>query len=733
MILTVNMLLGWRSDATPGTPLVERILWMSSSGTDVATFAIEHPAALPTMRRYDDIVAALATGQAQLLAHDPYARLSARAETGIPPAQRAVRDARWACIDALTQMPETTLYSPETRAQALRTLEQAWLAQHGVDPASEEASTMRKSFQKQVLKCLRLYWQRGQVKNALLPDFAKCGGKGKERRANPDSKRGRTPRLSAKHPDRSMVGVNITGQVREALLDGFQRFYVKAALPWREAYDQTMETFFSTIEIGDTGRYRYVLLPKEQRPTLGQFRYWGQKMQDLTTTLTKRKGQRAFDLHHRPLVGDTTSLALGPGSLVQEDATIADIYLVSELDRSRIIGRPVIYVLIDVFSRMIVGLAISLDGPSWQGVMSAIENMAIDKVAFCSEYGIPIAPEDWPCHFLPDAIIGDRGELFTHDATPLIASLGVKLLNTAPYRADWKGIIERFFRLLKNDTTITWMPGAVHERGRGEHDFRLDACLTLREFREIIIRCVLHYNTSRRLTTYTLDEFMIPDHVQPYPIELWQWGLSHRRGHLRTRDRQAIRLALLPRGEAQVTRGGIRFKGVPYTCERALREQWYVRASLAPWKVPVAYDPRNTGMLYLFLDQENDVEVATITDSRFANKDWLDVEDYLTLAKQATQEHRGAEEQALSDLRQNVRAIVTSAKASTAQKVTGMSKTERLEGIRANRKVERQRVHAQEAWTPHPSSSLLEPLEAEPFSYADWIRCTQTVGGADGQ
>ena len=113
------------------------------------------------------------------------------------------------------------------------------------------------------------------MKNALLPDFAKCGGKGKERQAKPGTKRGRTPRLSAKHPDTRMVGVNITGQVRQDLLDGFQRFYVKAALPWREAYDQTMETFFSTIEIGDTGRYRYVLLPKEQRPTPGTVQVLG--------------------------------------------------------------------------------------------------------------------------------------------------------------------------------------------------------------------------------------------------------------------------------------------------------------------------------------------------------------------------------------------------------------------------------------------------------------------------
>lgn len=732
MILTVNMLIGWRGEAAPEAPRVERILWIDPEGIDVATFAIDHPSALPVLQKYDDLVATLAAGQAQVLEHDPYALPVARSETDIPPAHRRIREDRWALLDPLLQRPETNLYAPSTRALAFSAYEQAWMTQHYSDAEGDNASTRRKAFRKQLLKCLRLYWQRGQVKNALLPDFAHCGGKGKERQAAPDTKRGRKPKVEALDPEQNMIGVNIIGQMREALLDGFQRFYIKAGLPWREAYDRAMEAFFSTIEIGESGRYRYVLLPKEQRPTLGQFMYWGQKSQDLAQTLTKRKGQRAFDLQHRPLLGETTSMALGPGSLVQEDATIADTYLVSELDRSCIIGRPVIYFLIDVFSRMIVGLAISLDGPSWQGVMCALEQMTIDKVAFCRDYGITIAPEAWPCSFLPDTIMGDRGELFTHDSTQLTASLGVKLLNTAPYRADWKGVIERFFRLLKNDTTITWMPGAVHRRARGDHDFRLDACLTLREFREIIIRCVLHYNTARRLTSYALDEFMIADHVQPYPIELWQWGLVHRKGHLRTMARSAVRQKLLPRGEAQVTRSGIRFKGVLYTCERAVREQWYVRASLAPWKVTVAYDPRNTNAIYLVLDQESDEEVATIVDPRFANKDWLDVEDYLVRAYQETQLSRGEEEQALSDLRQEVRAIVTNAQAKAEPAKAGMSKTQRVEGIRANRQVERQRLHSEEAWTPQlPTPVSVGGSEEEPFSSADWIRQTQGAKGGD--
>jgi len=36
---------------------------------------------------------------------------------------------------------------------------------------------------------------------------------------------------------------------------------------------------------------------------------------------------------------------------------------------SNIIGRPVIYAVIDTFSRLIVGLNVSLEGPSWTGPM----------------------------------------------------------------------------------------------------------------------------------------------------------------------------------------------------------------------------------------------------------------------------------------------------------------------------------------------------------------------------
>ncbi len=50
----------------------------------------------------------------------------------------------------------------------------------------------------------------------------------------------------------------------------------------------------------------------------------------------------------------------GPGSRYEIDATIADVYLLSA-DRQRVIGRPTLYVVVDVFSRMVAGFYIGLE------------------------------------------------------------------------------------------------------------------------------------------------------------------------------------------------------------------------------------------------------------------------------------------------------------------------------------------------------------------------------------
>lgn len=81
----------------------------------------------------------------------------------------------------------------------------------------------------------------------------------------------------------------------------------------------------------------------------------------------------------------------------------------------------------------------------------------------------------------------------------------MKVENTPPYRADWKGIVEQHFRILNARGIKPFLPGVVDTevKVRGERDYRLDATLTLEEFTSVIIRCVLYHNNHHYLKTIT--------------------------------------------------------------------------------------------------------------------------------------------------------------------------------------------------------------------------------------
>ncbi|RDY72590.1 DNA-binding protein, partial [Halobacillus trueperi] len=301
--------------------------------------------------------------------------------------------------------------------------------------------------------------------------------------------------------------------------------------------------------------------------------------------LRKRKGNRKYELQDRAVLGSSVGDLYGPGTKYQIDATVADVYIVSSMNRNWIIGRPVIYVVIDVFSRMVVGVYVGLEGPSWYGAMMAISNAASDKVSFCKRYGISIEKDEWDCHHLPQALLADRGELEGYNVDRLIQAFNVKVENTPPYRGDWKGIVEQHFRII-HAKVKPFLPGFVDTdvKVRGDRDYRLDATLTLEEFTSVIIRCILHHNNNHWLANYNADEMLIQDDVSLIPRELWNWGIKHRTGKLRSYPEDIVKLHLLPSAHARVTYRGIEFKKMRYSSERSLKENWFGDARERSWR-----------------------------------------------------------------------------------------------------------------------------------------------------
>lgn len=670
--IEVNAVLVWH----PAEAQRERILWIDNRRLEVVSIQLDNAHALPIQRPYREIERALANGQVQVEAANTQVSIQ-RLETDIPANHRQRRDAAWTLIEPLVTQHLDALFEPEQRGRLLK--------------ARMHETGCRK---KVLYKYLRRYWQGGQTKNALLPDYDRCGGPGKVHQAG-TAKRGR-PSANATGMTQ---GVNVDETVRAKFRQGIALFYeTPQSRPLTEAYQRTLEAFFHEGYEVRQGVRVPILPPSDQLPSFGQFRYWYAQEQNLTHRLVARQGQHRFNTRHREVLGNSTHMATGPGSIYQIDATIGDIYLVSALDRRRLIGKPIIYVVIDTFSRMVVGLSVSLEGPSWVGAMLALENVAVDKVTFCQQHDIVIGPEQWPAQHLPEMLLADRGELEGYQADNLVNSLNIRLANTPPYRADWKGIVERHFRLT-NDRCIHWLPGASHPyTERGDRDDRYDARLTLDEVRQLLIYCVLYHNQHQRMDWYPLDEDQIVDGVAPYPLDLWQWGIVNRAGHLRSVPTEQVRLQVLPQAEASVTRRGILFQGLHYTCALAQQEQWFIQARRR-WKIPVCYDPRFTGTIYLRLDNGQRVEPCTLldTDRTFRDYNWYETLDYHACQKQGSQAARGQAQATQAEFHAQMDTVVKAAVRKTEQAL-GQATHPQVQGIRQARQQERETARQANAW-----------------------------------
>ncbi|QQE78486.1 DDE-type integrase/transposase/recombinase [Alicyclobacillus sp. SO9] len=697
--ILVNSVLEWLPTESTSAEHLERILWVDSVADRVVVYSLNHAEALPIWRTYSEIVRAIEDSLVIRRSMDPYIRTVAP-ESDFLEKHRERWEKAWNVIkDMVTSEPE--IYDEKSRG--------IW-----VRHACEEFGVTKTT----VYKYLRKYWRGGKTKLALLPDYNHSGAAGQPRvPASGAKKRGRPSRLSKL--DGVQKGVNVDADIQRIFAVGTHKFYnSKLKSPLNKAYKSIIGKYFNIGYRTENGERVPVLPDPSEYPTFGQYKYWFTKEFNLRTTVTARVGETGFNLRHRAVLGTSTPMARGPGSIFQLDATIADVYLVSRYDRTRIIGRPVIYVVIDVFSRLITGLAVTLKGPSWEGASLAIANATMNKKAFCQEYGIEIEDYMWPSCHLPKEILADRGEMLSKASDRLI-HLGINVLNTPPYRADWKGIVEQTFRIA-NIEVIHWLPGAVRDRyrRRGEPDNRLDATLDLYEFTQILIKLILKHNQSHYMPWYQRETAMIQEHVDPVPLALWNWGIQHKSASLTQMPDNIVRLQLLPVAKASVTYKGIEFNGMHYSCERAIREQWFERArargTSERW---ISHDLRTTDVIYIHLDEFGTMEPCELLerDARYKGQRLEDVLELQEMEKVSGDLFVGRQMQADVAYDAEVEGIVEKARKKTeAANPQKLSKRERTSSIRKNRADESERTDEQQVKAMHGDHVRAAKKDSQP-------------------
>jgi len=550
-----------------------RVLWISPERSKTYIFNME-TLEMPYLTVYSDLQKQVTDGEFSIEETDPYLIIAMDYE--LSDKEIKVRDEIWEIMKTAVS-EEPRIFTKNGRGELLAEI-----------TASSGKNLMT------LHRYLKAYWQRGKTRGAFVPQFRKRGAAGKERRVG-DSKRGR-PR---KYGDNT--GVNVDGATKAVFDRAVKKYYhTRKGNTLKSAYDRMIKEHYTRFVIEPNGKAKAELI-SENVPTIGQFRYWYNKQYNIREKITTRKGEAKFNLNHRAIVGKSDYGIMGPSAKYEIDATIGDIYLVSRFNRADIIGRPVIYGVIDVFSRMVAGMYVGLEGPSWAGMMMAIANAASDKVKYCAEYGVEITEGEWPCRGVPIAIRGDRGELESKAADTLVNALNVRVENAPPFRADMKGIVEQHFNTI-NGIAMAFLPGYVKkdEQERGSKDYRLDAVLDVHQLTKILIQSVLYHNNHHLLENYERVEEMIADNIAPVPLDMWNWGISRYAGALRTFPEEAVRLALMPADTATVTPKGIRFKGMYYLCERAAAEHWFETArAKKSWRVDISYDPRNMSTIYV--------------------------------------------------------------------------------------------------------------------------------------
>lgn len=679
MFISVNELISFKDKE--GIERIERILWIDENSILLFTIDIFSEAALPIIRRGKEIMEGLETGEIIKVKDDPY--LKVVIEDILSLKDKGIRDKAWDIINEIaTSEHEPDIFYKNKRGVLIK-----------------QAMEVHKTSKGMIYKYLKRYWQRGKTKNTLLPDYENSGGIGKEKSVS-DKKRGR-PR---KNPNVNGIGINIDEATMKIFRIAINRYY----LTEREntltvAYTLMLKDFFTEEYTYQKGVKTPILIPEEQRPTFEQFKYWYGKEMNIKNSIVKRKGSKKYELLHRAVLGRSDTDVFGPGSRYQIDATVGNFYLVSRYNRDWIIGKPVIYAVIDVFSRMVTGIYVGLEGPSWLGAMMALVNTATDKVKYCKEYDIDILEEEWPCYHMPEAILGDRGEMESRMVEGLINSLQVKIENTPPFRADWKGIIEQHFDTI-DENVKPFVPGHVDTsfRERGTRDYRLDAKLDIFQFTQLMIRCALYYNNSHNMSYFVRNEDMIADDVKPVSIDLWNWGIKNRSGRLRTFSEDIVKLNLMPREIVTITEKGIKLKQFYYSCEKAIKEMWFEKArNRGSWKLQISYDPRNMNYIYIRSIDGRSYEKCFLLESqqRYFNKTMDEIIYLLESEKLNKKVNANIVMQSKTNLINEIQDIVKKAEKMTDDvKNPFESKAGRLGKIKENRKEEKMKNREKEAF-----------------------------------
>ncbi len=193
-------------------------------------------------------------------------------------------------------------------------------------------------------------------------------------------------------------------------------------------------------------------------------------------------------------VGGEPPAVTAPLEQVQIDHTVIDLIVVDERDRQPI-GRPYLTIAIDVFTRCVLGMVVTLEAPSSVSVGLCLVHVACDKRPWLEGLNIEM---EWPMSGKPRLLYLDNAAEFKSEALRRgCEQHGIRLDYRPLGQPHYGGIVERIIgtamQMIHDE-----LPGTTFSNPdqRGDYDSENKAALTLRELERWLTLAVGTYHGS---------------------------------------------------------------------------------------------------------------------------------------------------------------------------------------------------------------------------------------------
>ncbi|MBE9010807.1 Mu transposase C-terminal domain-containing protein [Pseudanabaenaceae cyanobacterium LEGE 13415] len=262
----------------------------------------------------------------------------------------------------------------------------------------------------------------------------------------------------------------------------------------------------------------------------------------------------------------------------QCDHTKIDVLVVDQ--SGEVLGRPWLTIVVDTYSRCIMGLHLGFDAPSAQVVGLALRHAILPK-QYPTAYELQ---QVWDTYGLPQYLYTDGGKDFRSQHLEQVATeLGIVLcLRRKPSDG---GIVERPFGTFNREFFST-LPGYVSSNVETRSpQAETEACLTLLQLERLLVRYVVdHYN--QRIDARMGDQSR---------VGRWEAG---RMAQLPLLGERELDICLMRRDQRTVYRNGyIQFANLTYQGEHL--------AAYAGETVILRYDPRDITTVWIYQLQDS--------------------------------------------------------------------------------------------------------------------------------